>query len=259
MAYSPAGLVGFRMVSRSPATALVAFNDPDRANAMTQAMAEDFRAVVNGLKKQKPEAVVVTGIGRTFSAGGDMAMIKERQRKSAEQNSSEMYDFYLSFLGILDLNVPVIAAINGAAIGAGLCFACACDMRVAVDIDRNILGFSFAKLGLAPGMGGTIFPRRLVGENEAKRMLAEADNITPRRALKIGMLDTVTPEESLLDWATLFATKLAEEPGTVLRKRVGWRELRNLLAAEALIQGASFLTEEHLTKYEIFMRDLKGR
>ncbi len=259
MVYGPAGLVGFQMISQSPALALVAFNDPARANAMTRTMAQDFSAVVGGLKEAGPEAIVVTGTGRTFSAGGDMEMIRQKQSQPAKQNSSEMYDFYRSFLGILDLKVPVVAAINGAAIGAGLCFACACDRRIAAYIDGNILGFSFAKLGLTPGMGGTIFPRRLVGDEEADRMLAEAYNITPRRAFEIGMVEMVAPRKMLLDYAILAAMRLAAKPKAAFRKRLGWHELKLQLTEEARLQGASFLTGEHLRKYELFIRDLNGR
>jgi len=258
------GLVHMGTLSSRPAVAVMAFHDPARMNAMTQAMSDDFRAGVERLKDRKPGAVVVTGIGRAFSAGGDMELIRRKQGQTAEVNSAEMLAFYKSFLGILDLRAPVIAAINGPAIGAGLCFACACDRRFAAAVDRNILGFSFVKLGLTPGMGGTIFPERLVGRERAERMLAEGDNISPREAFDIGMVDAVVPKKELMEFALDSAMKLAEDSAadarrSLLRKRIGWHALRERLAGEARLQGASFLTAEHRRLYAAFMKNLKSK
>jgi enoyl-CoA hydratase/carnithine racemase len=170
-----------------------------------------------------------------------------------------MLEFYQSFLDILKLNVPIVAAINGAAIGAGLCFACACDRRVAADIDKNILGFSFAKLGLTPGMGGSIFPKRLIGEERADDMLAEAYNITPRQALAIGMVEMVVPQKLVMEHAVDQASKLAGNKKGVLTRRIGYWQLKSALEEEARLQGASFLTERHKQLYDIFIRNLGSR
>lgn len=143
-------LVRFQMqdVGGGKSVGTVTFNDPEYMNRMTEAMAQDFRNIVGDAR---PSAIVVTGEGGRFSAGGDMDMFRQKQRQSTELNSREMLAFYGSFLGILDFDIPIIAAINGHAIGAGLCFACACDQRIAADTivadgAEILLGFSFDTL-----------------------------------------------------------------------------------------------------------------
>ena len=96
---------------------------------------------------------VVTGAGSAFSAGGDVAFLRARQaERDAEANVREMRAFYARFLALRDLQVPLLAAVNGHAVGAGLCLAVACDWRVAAE--RAKLGVNFVKLGLSPGMAG---------------------------------------------------------------------------------------------------------
>lgn len=130
--------------------ATITFNDPDRLNALSLEMAAVFPQIIDELKSQSDlRCVVLTGAGRAFSAGGNLDMIAEKKHKTAEQNTEEMLQFYSSFLCIRDLPVPTIAAINGHAIGAGLCVALACDLRVASESAK--LGVNFTKLGLSPG------------------------------------------------------------------------------------------------------------
>lgn len=242
-----------------PSIGIVTLNDPARMNAMTEEMAIQFSDRISRLAELKVDAIVVTGNGRAFSAGGDMEMMRRKQKQTAEKNSEEMLAFYRSFLGILKLNIPIVAAINGAAIGAGLCFACACDRRVAAGVDKNILGFSFAKLGLAPGMGGTIFPERLIGKERADDMLAKAYNVTPRQALEMGMVEMVVSPKSVMEYSYELAIKLAGNSRKALSRRVGYWKLKSALEEEARLQGASFLTQRHKRLYDIYIRDLKSR
>jgi enoyl-CoA hydratase len=88
--------------------------------------------------------VIITGEGRAFSAGGDMNFLHDRLRTAPEENSRVMRDYYRRFLSVRKLNVPIIAAINGHAVGAGLCLALACDMRLAADTAK--LGVNFSKV-----------------------------------------------------------------------------------------------------------------
>ncbi len=238
---------------------IITFNDPARANAMTEEMAAAFREVVGEVREARPLSLIVTGAGRTFSAGGDMEMIRRKQQQTAETNRDEMLAFYQSYLGILDLDIPILAAMNGAAIGAGLCFACACDYRIAADIDRNILGFSFAKLGLTPGMGGTLFPRNLVGSARAQEMLVGAENITPRQAKQIGLVDHVVEPEHLMDVSISLAMHLARQRSDIIYSRLNRETRMRALEEEARLQGASFLSKEHRERFPKFMADLQAR
>ena len=114
--------------------ATITLNAPERLNAMTVEMGEAFEAAVGELRDLPPtelRAAILTGAGRAFSAGGDLDWLLERHRDSPTNNAKIMRDFYGRFLSLRTLEVPIVAAINGPAIGAGFAVACACDLRVA--------------------------------------------------------------------------------------------------------------------------------
>lgn len=118
----------------STGVAVVTLNQPEKMNAMTVDMGVAFEAAVAELCKEPPtslKACVLTGAGRAFSAGGDLKFLMDRHNDAPTNNARIMRDFYSRFLSVRKLEVPVIAAINGPAIGAGLAVACACDLRIA--------------------------------------------------------------------------------------------------------------------------------
>lgn len=132
---------------------LITLNDPARLNALTVEMGDAFLVAVDQMiaaaKQQQVRAVVVTGKGDAFSAGGDLNWLTERHSTAPFLNSSIMVDFYNRFLSVRKIPVPTICAINGSAIGAGMCMTLACDMRIAASNAK--LGFTFSKLGIHPG------------------------------------------------------------------------------------------------------------
>lgn len=177
--------------------ATLTLNDEANLNAMSDEMAREFSAAVKSLKgSRNVRAVILTGAGKAFSAGGHLSMLEAKRTKSREENRTGMLEFYNSFLCMRELNVPLIAAINGAAVGAGLCVACACDFRVASDSTK--LGFTFLKLGLHPGMGATYFVPRIVGPSVATELLVTGRVITADEALRIGMLSRVVPTPEVM-------------------------------------------------------------
>ncbi|MBT9584307.1 enoyl-CoA hydratase/isomerase family protein [bacterium] len=144
----------------APEVAWIRFNDPDRLNAMGEQMALDFGALLESLRTRPLRAVVLSGEGKAFSAGGDLAMLESKQSRSWERNRSDMLAFYRTFLGLLDLHVPLIAAVHGWAVGAGCCLMAACDIRLADPGAR--FRVPFLSMGLFPGMGSTHwFPQRM--------------------------------------------------------------------------------------------------
>ena len=189
-------------LEREGPIATLTLNDPDRRNVMSRDMGEVFRSHVKALVAEREvRAVIVTGAGKAFAAGGDFGMLEQlaaRGTEGGEANrlAEEMHSFYSLYLSVRELRVPSIAAINGPAIGAGLCFALGCDIRIASSSAR--LALNFASLGLHPGMGGTWSLPRLVGPARAAELLFSGRVIDPDEAVRIGLVNrAVAPEEVL--------------------------------------------------------------
>ena len=187
--------------------ATLTLNDAANLNAMSDEMAHEFAAAIASLKGNKGlRAVILTGAGKAFSAGGHLSMLEAKRTKTAEENRTGMLAFYNSFLCMRDLNVPLIAAINGAAVGAGLCVACACDFRIASDTTK--LGFTFLKLGLHPGMGATYFVPRIVGSSIATELFLTGCVITANEALRIGIVSRVCGGADVMKEAQSIAAEI---------------------------------------------------
>ncbi|MFP2933915.1 enoyl-CoA hydratase/isomerase family protein [Pyxidicoccus sp. 3LG] len=152
------------------AVATLTLNDTARRNVMTPELGDALRARVEALR-QRPDvrAVVLTGAGGAFSAGGDLKMLERLRKSSFEYARTFMLDFYARYLSVLDLPMPTVAAVDGPAIGAGLCVALACDLCV-VGEDAK-LALNFVQLGLHPGMGATYFVPRRAGAQAAAELL----------------------------------------------------------------------------------------
>lgn len=138
------------------------------------------------------------------------------------RNSAIMRDFYRRFLQIRDLPVPVLAAINGPAIGAGLCFAMASDIRIAAKSAR--LGITFVGLGLHPGMGATHFLPRLVGPQMAAKLCLTGETITGDEAARIGLVLEAVEDAEVLPKTMALAAKIASQAPVAVRSCV--RSLR---------------------------------
>ena len=185
-----------RLEELTPGIALLTLDDPERLNAMGEEMARDFRARILELKQAPPRAVVITGEGRAFSAGGDLAMLENKRHLSFEENRMRMLDFYRSFLDILRLEVPIIAAVNGVAVGAGFCLASACDLRIADPGAR--LSVPFLKLGLFPGMGASYFFNTLIGPR-SHELLLTGRTLNAQEAMDLGLLTRLSAEGKVLE------------------------------------------------------------
>lgn len=228
----------------SHGVATLTLNDEANLNAMSDEMAREFAATIASLKTHKAlRALILTGAGKAFSAGGHLSMLEAKISKSAEENRKGMLEFYNSFLCMRELNVPLIAAINGAAVGAGLCVACACDFRVASDSTK--LGFTFLKLGLHPGMGATYFVPRIVGPSVATELLVTGRVITAEEALKIGIVSRVSPQADVLQAARSIADEILtcgpEATAQLLQTMRGdAAELTKALDREAQCQSVNY-------------------
>lgn len=185
--------------------AVITLNDPKRLNALNAEMGDEFMEVVKDFQEgpgsDELGAVVLTGAGRAFSAGGDLGFLKDRGNDTPSRNSVIMRRFYERFLSVRRLPVPVVAAINGPAIGAGLALALACDVRVARHDAK--MGITFVSLGLHPGMGSTHFLPRIVGPQQASKLMLTGDVIDGVEAHRIGMVADVVEELTEDENATL--------------------------------------------------------
>jgi enoyl-CoA hydratase len=228
--------------------AKLTLNDETNLNAMSEEMAAEFSAAVAGIKaKRAARVLIITGAGKAFSAGGHLEMLEKKRLLSGEENRAEMLKFYDSFLSILDLRIPLIAALNGAAVGAGLCLACACDIRIA-STDAK-LGFTFLKLGLHPGMGGTYFLPRIIGPSAAAELLMTGRIISAEEAFRIGLVSKVCQRAALLSEVDTIANEiLACGPQATAQlvetMRGDGAHLDSALAREAVCQSVNYGSDE---------------
>jgi enoyl-CoA hydratase len=228
--------------------ATLTLNDEANLNAMSDEMALEFAAAVKSLRESKKARVIIlTGAGKAFSAGGHLAMLESKRTKSVEQNRVGMLAFYDSFLSILDLNVPLIAAINGAAVGAGLCVACACDIRVASRDAK--LGFTFLKLGLHPGMGATFWVPRIVGVSVASELLLTGRVISAEESLRLGLVSRLCDSNDVVESARAVAREILScgphaSSQLLSTMRADLSALKSALSREADCQSVNYAGAE---------------
>lgn len=229
--------------------ARIILDRPDKHNAMSVEMGDLLRASVQQIN-QNPDVrvVVVQGEGRAFCAGGDFDVIAANAKRSPEDNRVGMLEFYRSFLSILRVRAPTIAKIHGAAVGAGLCLAMACDIRVAASEAK--LGANFVRVGLHPGMGCTLFLPRLVGEAKAAELIFTGELIDGGEALRIGLVNAAVPRANLDQKMDALIARLvsgapialAQAKSTLLAPLL--RRLDEALDREANAQAIDFTTAD---------------
>ena len=205
--------------AKAEGIATITLNRPDRRNAFSPEMRDGMvRAILDATKDQKVRVLVITGAGRAFCAGADVkAMAESFDQPAARQlrRESAAGDVALPVL-LQKCEKPVIAAINGVAVGGGLDLALACDIRIASDQAR--FAEVFIRRGMIPAMGGTFFLPRLVGIDKACYLIFTGDMIDAREAERIGLVTTVVPHEEL-EMATMeLAEKLAKGPPLAIRR-----------------------------------------
>ena len=187
-----------RLERPSDGVALLTLDNPDQRNAMSDAMTASWVSAIDELAADRSvRAVVVTGAGSAFCSGGNTSWIASEPDASVDQLRTRMIAFYRAWLSIRRLEVPTIAAVNGAAIGAGLCLALACDIRYAAAGAR--LGAPFVKLGMHAGMAGTYLLPNVVGEAHARDLLLTGRLVDADEALRLGLVSRVVEPASFLD------------------------------------------------------------
>lgn len=196
------------LLRRDGAVATLVLNRPDVRNAMTGEVTEAFGARIEELRSDPGvRAVVLTGAGKSFCAGGDLSWIEPGPDADVPGLRRKMRAFYPVFLSVRSLEVPVVARINGAAIGAGLCLALACDIRIAAtDV---VISAPFTRLGMHPGMAATYLLTRLVGTARAAELLFTSRQIDGRTAEAWGLVNRAVPASDLEAEANAVARDIA--------------------------------------------------
>jgi enoyl-CoA hydratase/carnithine racemase len=230
------------------AVATLTLNDAARRNAMTPELGETLRGRVAELQ-QRPDvrAVVLAGAGGTFSAGGDLQMLERLRRVSSEEARTFMLDFYARYLCVLELPVPTVAAVEGAAIGAGLCVALACDLCVVAEDAK--LALNFVQLGLHPGMGATYFVPWRAGAQRSAELLLTGRRFDGREAVHLGLALEATPGPEVLARARKLAAQVAANAPLAtraLKRRLApdRAALQRALEEEARFQAESYGSED---------------
>jgi 2-(1,2-epoxy-1,2-dihydrophenyl)acetyl-CoA isomerase len=203
--------------SRRNAVATLTLNRPERLNALNSVLGQALLDALHRLAKDTAvRAVVLTGAGRGFCAGGDLDVL----RKAREHDDVTEVEALLKLgkqiiLAIATMPKPIIAAVNGPAAGAGANLAFACTARVASE--QASFTQSFAKIGLFPDFGGTYFLPRLVGPALAMELILSADTIKAADALRIGLISRFVSHDQLESETALLGDRLAAAPPIVAR------------------------------------------
>lgn len=218
--------------------ATLVMNRPDRLNALNTKLVANLNDVIGRIATDESVRVVVlTGAGRAFCAGGDLALIGEGRATGQTQQLEALLTAGMQVVvKMRAMPQPVIAAVNGAAAGAGMNLALAADIRIAAE--EAMFGQNFAKVGLFPDFGGTYFLPQLVGPAKAAELFYTGNMIDAKTALRLGIVNQVVPAAQLEIEVKALAQKVAQGPPLAIRAIK-----KTLFASEAEKMGKALARE----------------
>ena len=235
-------------------------NQPERQNALGAEMAESIIASLERFRvDEEGKVLIITGAGKTFCAGGDVKKMGEGHSKD-DSSQNRRFDpiavreryregIHRMPRTFAKIEKPIIAAVNGASVGAGFDLSLMSDIRIAGEHAR--FGAVFCRIGLAPGDGCAFFLTRIVGIEKACELIFTGDVIDAQEALRIGMVSRVVPNDTLMDEARALAARMAKGPTLALTMakfaiyRGMDQTLDESLEMMALMQGMLHGTEDH--------------
>ncbi len=238
----------------------ITLNRPEVLNAFNAAMHAELVAALKAARDSSVRAVVVTGAGRGFCVGQDLNEFREAAGDIADRLRST---YHPTILAVRELEKPVLAAVNGPAAGAGLSFACACDLRIAAESATFVP--AFINIGLIPDSGGTFFVRRLLGTARAFEWMTSGRRLGAAEALDWGLVSEVVPDDRLAARAAARAAELAAMPtrGIALSKRLfdsaEHSTLEEQLELEAQLQAAATQTNDFREGVNAFLEKREPR
>jgi 2-(1,2-epoxy-1,2-dihydrophenyl)acetyl-CoA isomerase len=233
--------------------ATLTMNRPDRLNAFSRPMLDALLDALPRLANEPAVGVVVlTGAGRAFCAGGDvkaMAEGREAEGEALEARAQSLRSRMEVSRWLHEMPKPTVAMIRGAAAGAGLSVALACDLRIAADTAR--FGTAFARVGYSGDFGGSFFLTKLVGTAKARELYFTTDLLNAQQALALGMVNRVVADSTLEGETMALASRIAAGPPIALRymkRNLNAAEsgsLAELLELEAWHHSRCGMTEDH--------------
>jgi 2-(1,2-epoxy-1,2-dihydrophenyl)acetyl-CoA isomerase len=230
---------------RDGAVLTITLNRPDVLNAFNAAMHQALGEALEEAADASVRAVVLTGAGRGFCVGQDLTEFRESAGDIGDRLRG---NYHPNVLAIRRLEKPVIAAVNGAAAGAGLSFACACDLRIAADSASFVP--AFINIGLVPDSGGTYFVTHLLGHARAFEWMTSGRKLSAAEAHQWGLVSEVVESDALAARAAEVAAEYAARPtrGVGMSKRLFAQALENTLQEqlelEAELQTAATRTND---------------
>ena len=238
-----------RVERPSPAVVRLVLDNPAQRNAMSEPMTRSWTDAIDALATDREvRVVVVTGEGTAFCSGGDPRWIAGEPDATVDQLRTRMIAFYRAWLAIRRLEVPTIAAVNGPAVGAGLCLALACDLRYAAA--GASLSAPFVRLGMNPGMAATYLLPEVVGEANARELLLTGRRVDAAEALRLGLVSRVFADEQFAAEIDAIADGIATTAPVASRYTTGalrgggHRDLESAIQWEALAQPITLATED---------------
>jgi enoyl-CoA hydratase/carnithine racemase len=258
----------FLIFERDGPVVTLTMNQPEQRNPLTGNTAiPEFLAAIDQIHDDRSvRCVILTGNGPSFCAGGDIREMKRQASPEvSEMDIRQQYRRGIQrlTLSLFDLEVPVIAAVNGHAIGAGLDLACMCDIRITSEKGR--FAESFIKLGIIPGDGGAWLLPRIVGMSRAAEMAFTGEMLDAEQALAWNLVSRVVPHDSLMPTARELAGRITQHAshGLRLTKRL-MREgihsrLDTVLEMSAVFQAVSHKTPDHSEAVNAFIEKRAAR
>lgn len=250
------------LFDKSGHVATLTINRPERRNPLGQSGDGEWfaktAAAING--DMTIRCAILTGAGTAFSAGGDLKAMRDRSGEFAG-TQAEVANRYRTGIhriirSLWTIEVPLIAAVNGPAIGLGNDVACLADVRIAAESAR--FGATFLKVGLVPGDGGAWILPKIVGVSRAAELLFSARVLDAGEALAWGLVSRIVADEELAGEARDLAAQIAEQPPQVLRmtkkllRTSLTADLDTIMELSAVAQAAAHFTADHREALEAF-------